>query len=704
MKLTETITRRAKRLRVLLAFMCSMLVCSAAFAYYDGYVPLQYDGPGHGVVKFRGIYHNVNQLLLHSSNMGFFGDWNSDPSAPSCEWPAGSGIEYLYAAGLWVGGVVYDNFGRPDTLVSAAVYQLEFYPRTDPRDIVYVSAEGQAGGNRLQDDDSDQLIDEDPLDGYDNDDDGLVDEDFAAISQQMFSSVFFDTVTSMNASRTEDFHKPLNLMVRQESYAWTSGTVQDFIGVEYKVTNAGDSTIYGAYVAFMVDGDIGNIRQTPQAYTDDMADYVDTTITRTEIGPDGGEVAATYRLSIGYMYDYPGGEDGDVPGYIGVMFLGHTTDPNDRLAPSEVEIHVFRSWSSGEEDPKNDKERYRYMRGDSDTEQTIDPPTIKPADYRFLVSAGPFAEIPPGSTLVFQCAFVNGAPFSSFLANATNAQKVYNGGYLTDSSGKLIFSHWLGSSPPPPPKQQLIADDDKVIIEWDDYSETVPDPLQNVFDFAGYRIWKAVGWRHESEVPSGDQWQLIAHFEREDLSSIDTGLLGVGKYRFVDDDVHNGLPYWYAVTAFDDGSAEKTVNLSTGEVDSIPRYGSYSQSMNLVYPRSSPARVTGLARVVPNPYPGMSEAARETGHAIGDMVEYDRDPSGRRVRFVNLPRRSMVRIYSLSGDLVWSRYFEDPTDPSREPPGWNLVSRNDQEIVGGIYLMHVESPEGDQVSKFVIVR
>ena len=100
----------------------------------------------------------------------------------------------------------------------------------------------------------------------------------------------------------------------------------------------------------------------------------------------------------------------------------------------------------------------------------------------------------------------------------------------------------------------------------------------------------------------------------------------------------------------------------------------------------------------------MYEGARESGHAIGDMAEYDRDPSGRRVRFVNLPRRSTVRIYSLAGDLVWSRYFEDPTDPTQEPPGWNLVSRNDQEIVGGIYLMHVESPEGEQVNKFVIVR
>ncbi len=683
------------------------MLSSSVLAYNDEVQGPEYYGPPHnGVVKFRGWYHNVNKLLLHVCNMGFFGDWNSDPSSPSGEWPAGSGIEYLFAAGLWVGGVVYDEFNRPDTLVSAAVYQLEYYPRPDARDVIYVAAEGQPGGGRLQDDDNDNLIDEDWLDGYDNDGDGLIDEDFAAISQQMYSCVYYDTTTSMNANRTEDFHKPLNLMVRQESYAWTSPAVEDFIGVEYKVTNIGDSTIYNAYVAFMTDCDVGPVRQVPTSYTDDMAAFVDTTVERTELDPAGNPVSKTYHLTLGYMYDAEKGDDGDVQGYIGIMFLGHTTDETGRLAPQDVKIHMFRSWSSGEEDPQNDKERYRYMRGSSDFEQTIDPPTTKPQDYRFLVSAGPFARIPPGSSLVFQVAFVCGNPFDEFIANATNAQRVYNGSYI---NGQLM--HWVGSSPPPPPKQRLMPGDGKVIIEWDDYSERTPDPLQGIFDFAGYRIWRAVGWRHESEVPSADQWELIAHFDKSDLPKIDTGLEGIGKYRYIDEDVHNGLPYWYAVTAFDDGSAEKIIDRATGRVDSIPRYGSYSQAMQLVYPRGEPARRTKKVRIVPNPYPwnpsnpAIPPDLRESHRAIGDMVEYERDPSGRRVTFVNLPRKAMVRVYTLAGDLVWSKYFEEPVDPlTGAPAQWNLVSRNNQEIVSGIYIVHVESPYGSEITKFVVVR
>ncbi|MFZ1947650.1 MAG: hypothetical protein WAW06_08890 [bacterium] len=689
---------------MLLWILAGLLLSSTALAYLEGARSSEDPSSVNGIVRFRGVYHNVNKLLLHSSNMGFFGDWNSDQNAPSGEWPAGSGVEWLFAAGLWVGGVLLDEARRPDTLVTAAVYQLEFYPKADLRDIVYIASEGMSGGGRVQDDDNDGRLDEDALDGYDNDLDGAVDEDFAAISQQMFTSVFYDTSMSMNRSRTEDFHGPLGLEVRQESYAWTSQALENFIGVEYKVTNINDSTIYNAYVAFMVDSDIGNARVYPQAYSDDMASYVDTILVRTEVNAAGAEENVNYHVTMGYMWDFPGGQDGNVRGYFGVMFMGHTTDQSGRLAPSEVGIHMFKQWSSGEEDPENDRERYRYMRGNSDTEKTIDPNTLRAADYRFLVSAGRFAAIPPDSTLIFQVAFVAGATFDDFLENAANAQKVYNGGSIMGPGGVAIDVHWLGSSPPPPPRQRLIAGDNRVMIEWDDYSETTPDPLQRVYDFAGYRIWKAVGWRHESAVPAAEQWRLIEHYSKQDLPQVDTGLIGVGKYRYVDGDVHNGLPYWYAVTAFDDGSAEKVVNANTGTMDSIPRYGSYSQAMQVVYPRGTPAVVDGKVRIVPNPYPGMSESVRTSGRAVGDMVEYEGDPSGRRVRFVNLPRRATVRVFSLAGDLVWSGYFEDPLDAMGEPPGWNLVSRNNQEIVSGTYIVHVQSPVGEEVTRLVVVR
>jgi hypothetical protein len=62
--------------------------------------------------------------------------------------------------------------------------------------------------------------------------------------------------------------------------------------------------------------------------------------------------------------------------------------------------------------------------------------------------------------------------------------------------------HWATSSPPPPPKINVRPGDRNVVVEWDDFPESVPDPLTREFDFAGYQVWKAEGWRRESNIPS----------------------------------------------------------------------------------------------------------------------------------------------------------------------------------------------------------
>ena len=51
--------------------------------------------------------HNVGNLQLHVTNWGCFGSYpgSNFPTRdfPSAQWPANSGVEYLYIAGLWVG-------------------------------------------------------------------------------------------------------------------------------------------------------------------------------------------------------------------------------------------------------------------------------------------------------------------------------------------------------------------------------------------------------------------------------------------------------------------------------------------------------------------------------------------------------------------------------------------------------------------------
>ncbi len=48
-------------------------------------------------------YHDSSNVLLRVSNFGFFGSGNYRPQWPSLEYPAGSGIDYLYQGAVWIG-------------------------------------------------------------------------------------------------------------------------------------------------------------------------------------------------------------------------------------------------------------------------------------------------------------------------------------------------------------------------------------------------------------------------------------------------------------------------------------------------------------------------------------------------------------------------------------------------------------------------
>ncbi len=686
--------------------------------------------------EFAGWFHNAGNVLLHVSNRGMFGREGADLTNPSAEWPAGTNQEYLYAAGLWIGGVVHRG-AAPETLVTAGTFANNFQvgelynlePDEGcgvPVEGICRSFEGASQGLRRVDDDGDGPVDEDPLDGADNDGDGRVDEDFAGISQQMFRAVYYDTSARFNPFFPDaaDRHTPLGLRVEQESYQWTDPLFDDFVGVEFRITNISRTIdpvgwdITKCYIGFMVDGDVGIDDQSLNYHRDDRGGFAELD---TLLASETGGPPTPLHITMGYIFDENGGEIAadDVPGYCGVMFLGHTVDttsPNleGALAPREVGIHAFRIWTSGDEDARDDLDRYRFLRGLRDTGRTISPDAERPADYRFVVSAGPFARIPPGSTLTFQVAFVFGDmvervdPLTGSivrrpdLANPIQAQRVYNGSVENDE-----VVHWATASPPPPPNLRAEAGDGHVTVEWDDFPEDVPDPLTRELDFAGYQVWKAEGWRRDSPVPADGMWRLVADFDSTELAHIDTGLTGLGKYRFVDTRVSNGFHYWYVVTAYDRGVFRIVVDPETDPPETTyvptatgPKFGKYSQNMVRVMPHTTAAQTLADVYVVPNPY---------RLSAAWDLAETDVEPTGRRIKFFNLPSRATIRIFTLAGDHVATIEHDDARGIAGGGPGqaeWNLISKNNQDTVSGIYLYHVTSEiDGSSATgKFVIIR
>jgi hypothetical protein len=404
--------------------------------------------------------HNVGNLLLHVGNWGIFGSWpgSAEPysHAPSAEWPAGSGVEYLFTTGLWVGAI---KQGIPS--VSTSAFDTEFRPTPDPVDIIYHAAEGDPNGARNVDDDSDGQIDEDWLNGRDDDNDGQIDEDFAAISDQMFSCWFTDDQPGI----TQIFpgHRPLNVHVRQESYQWSDPRLDDFVGVEYTITNTGVDVLDDMYVGIFVDSDAGigsrflNSGVTGLAAEDDVTRYWSlphpsypslNSLLCTDFGP--------VTIDVAYTYD----ADGDLgfsEGYFGVVLLGHTTDPLGVTAPATVGVSSFAVfsgqaiWENGG-DPRNDFERYASL-----SNQSISFGSLIPRDYRMLMSVGPFPEVAPQSEVVFQVAFVMGAGLQDAVANTANAKAVFDGVWV-NADGNSLTGIGGNEAPVPGPASNVLVD------------------------------------------------------------------------------------------------------------------------------------------------------------------------------------------------------------------------------------------------------
>ncbi len=94
-------------------------------------------------------------------------------------------------------------------------------------------------------------------------------------------------------------------------------------------------------------------------------------------------------------------------------------------------------------------------------------------------------------------------------------------------------------------------------------------------------------------------------------------------------------------------------------------------------------------KVVPNPYFVSYESIVEQVYDLNTALH-----------FINLPDECTIRIYNLAGDLV--KTIEH--DKTGGDAVWNLLSVNNQLVASGVYFYHVESPYGEFLGRFAVVK
>jgi hypothetical protein len=579
-------------------------------------------------------YTTVGNIAITVTNYGVIGHgFRLWPQQPSMQYPKGSGIEHLFVGGLWV-GIGSDGAGGGERVTTGAV------DVSSLRSGVSEGFEFTTG------------VDSKVMERSSLPDNAFYDPN--AISHQDFIADFTD-VNTFNPNQNDEpipNHVPIGINVHMETYAFNFSFADNFVIFNYWIKNVNTYSIDSVYVSLWADLVVRNTNVTPPTvgapfYSHGGLGYVDS-------------------LNMAYAYDYDG-DGGLADNYAAIKFLG----ASPHLSSASYQAWQFRNATDPTYfSPVTDVDKYAKMTVGLTPAQITGIP--KPSNFMTMVSVGPISHIAGGDSVNVVFALIaakkktpspttddSPAQKANLLQAAEWAERTYNG---EDRNGNGIQDpdeHWTGPdgqpkryflpAPPNSPRVKVLPNDRSVDIYWDNSSEASVDPISNLKDFEGYRIYGTQpGFDLTASQNILANLVLLGDFDRSgDNIGYNTGfghILLPQPVQFLPDTIHytykftvpsvlNGWQYGYAVTAYDSGDA--STNLQSLESSKI-------QTLKRVFPGTPPNQTfTKPVGVYPNPY-----YARAYWDGGGE-----RD---RKLYFYNLPAHAEVRIYTLAGDLVAS--------------------------------------------------
>lgn len=210
------------------------------------------------------------------------------------------------------------------------------------------------------------------------------------------------------------------------------------------------------------------------------------------------------------------------------------------------------------------------------------------------------------------------------------------------------------------------------IVKWLSIPETYRDPLTNVNDFAGYRVYRSV-------VGVEGPWEQIVDISKEEAESMVQG--DRVAFRWESDP---GIPSRFAVTSYD------TEGLESGRT---------AYSLDPIAAPRAPIDDLSKVLVVPNPFrqvSGLLDAGEE-----------------KRLEFVNIPSKCTIRIYTMVGELLTSvehdGFGSESWGSSTGDNNNYMLTQWATNVSPGIYLYHITSNvpghEGETTTgKFAILK
>lgn len=500
--------------------------------------------------------------------------------------------------------------------------------------------------------------------------------DPTAISEEDVLTAYRDFPGPDNANSEDPC--PLGIDVSQITLGWSFKPVDDFLIFNYTIKNVSTVALTNVYL-----GMFGEFA------TNFKGQYAEWPPPSVSVLFDNKVIAWDDTLRL-FSERHCSFDRGRAPTYGAMKFLGSRPDS---LAGKTVSFNWFEFFPA-DESRDEDTERYRLMaNGENDPTESIittcdGGATNDPVE---VISAGPYSILLPGDTLSFAIAFLGGEDVADLELNASWAQRAFDANYVIPQ-------------PPPSPLIHVDASPNGATIYWDRAPESVPDPASGELDFQGYRIY----------VSSDNvDFDVVRDVDIVDSVGFNTGFSEVAHdttiagrrfdYRLAIPGLRDGFRHWVSVTSYDLGNPGQGLpSLESG----VP------QNKTLLIPGAeATARGAGREIVVyPNPY---------RGQASWDGTL----PREKLIWFRHLPARCVIRIFTMSGDLVDEIPFDGESyaaegtfllnRPDEDPPvlsggqaAWDLLTKEDQPVASGLYFFAVEDlATGDfSTGKFLVLK
>jgi hypothetical protein len=660
----------------------------------------------------------VSNLGISFTNVGTIGRpnvRNVPVGEPSMEYPRGSGTEHLFEAGIWLGA----NVNGEIRVSTSAVTNAAGY------------SQGAAGFEFTND--GALFLERSSLQNNPN---------FSpvAISHQDLIATFTDRNTLIGNQAIAGHTTPLFADITMESYNWNFGFTEALTIIKYEITNNSQDTWQDVFFGIYSDMVVRNITTTVE--------------TGSAFFNKGGMGWLDEQYAM-YIFDRGSSDQPRVNTYgsnviLGTEYRGVEFHPRRSeqvieagLQPPRVgpDFWLFGSGAGAFSRPNDDLERYNRMAVqwplEENREALRNDGYTANGNYIQLNTIGPFPVINSGETVSVYIAFVaaqmptafqgiipaevgnvddydNEASRANLVENIDWAYRLFDGTENEDGTR----TRFLVPEPPTVPEMRIELNAGTASVFWSDISESSIDPVTQVEDFAGYKLYRTnIGDDIAGTISSNAQvlreWDKpgsgVGYNTGFDEIRLDSPVTFPGdpveyNYRYDVSGMLNGWQYLFSVTAFDEGD-DRTPPLET--------------SVNANAIRVFPGTVVNTnfesddeeyqVGVYPNPY-------RVNAAWDGST------PFNRRLMFYNLPARAEVRVYTLAGEVVArfdhdsetytgdTRWFRDFSSSNRLLSGgehaWDLLSKANQNLTTGLYLYTVYDKESGKVQRgrFVVIK